>query len=105
LNSDTLIGGSGDDLLTGGGNSNTLTGGSGADTFIFLSPSEGIDTITDFSVGQGDKIQVSATGFGIAVGNTNRFSFSSNALFFDTTALVILQPNSGFSPSGNIEVV
>jgi Ca2+-binding RTX toxin-like protein len=73
----------------------------------FLSPSEGIDTITDFSVGQGDKIQVSAAGFGIAVGDTSSFSFSGNVLYsdFDSIALAILQPNSGFSPSANIEVV
>ncbi|WNN91705.1 calcium-binding protein [Gloeocapsopsis dulcis] len=105
LNNDTLIGGSGDDRLTGKGGNDVLTGGTGADTFIFLSPSEGRDTIKDFSVGQGDKIEVSAAGFGVSVGDTSKFSFSNNTLFFNTTALASLQPNSGFSPSADVRIV
>ncbi|MDR9402488.1 MAG: calcium-binding protein, partial [Halothece sp. Uz-M2-17] len=60
---DTLTGGSGDDILTGGYGDDILTGGAGADRFTFSSPSEGMDTITDFEVGL-DKIQLNASEFG-----------------------------------------
>ena len=60
---DSLIGGSGADNLNGSRGDDTLTGGDGADIFTF-SKIEGIDTITDFVSLQGDKIVVSASGFG-----------------------------------------
>ncbi|MGV2390298.1 MAG UNVERIFIED_CONTAM: hypothetical protein LVR29_24790 [Microcystis novacekii LVE1205-3] len=50
---DTLIGGAGND---------TLTGGTGADKFRFNFLSEKVDTIQDFYLPQGDKIEVSASG-------------------------------------------
>ncbi|KGA01782.1 hypothetical protein KP05_11020 [Cobetia amphilecti] len=63
---DTLAGGSGNDLLVGGSGNDILTGGDGADTFQWLSGhdinSEGgraTDTITDFSVADGDVIDLS----------------------------------------------
>jgi Ca2+-binding RTX toxin-like protein len=61
---DFLIAGSSNDTLIGGGDNDTLTGGGGADHFTFNSPTEGIDQITDFIKAQGDKIAVSAAGFG-----------------------------------------
>ncbi len=42
----------------------TITGGAGGDNFTFNNRNEGIDTITDFLSSQGDKIAVSAAGFG-----------------------------------------
>ena len=60
---DRLLGGNGHDRLVGGNGNDTLTGNSGKDSFVFNSPSEGIDTITDFSVTD-DLIEVSASGFG-----------------------------------------
>jgi len=45
---DTLIGGKGGDVLVGGRGADLLTGGKGADQFVFNSPAEGGDTITDF---------------------------------------------------------
>lgn len=63
---DILSGGEGDDLLVGGTGNDILTGGDGADTFQWLSGddinSEGgmaTDTITDFSVADGDVIDLS----------------------------------------------
>jgi uncharacterized delta-60 repeat protein len=56
---DLLLGGSGNDrllgrrnhdVLIGGSGNDTLTGGTGKDTFVFQSPLDGIDTITDFEV-------------------------------------------------------
>jgi M6 family metalloprotease-like protein len=59
---DILIGGDGNDHLIGGNRKDSLTGGEGEDKFSFTFPTEGIDTITDFSV-VNDIIQVSKAGF------------------------------------------
>lgn len=50
-NSDTLKGGNGDDVIFGGKGLDRSTGGKGKDTFI-LARNSGLDTITDFRVGQ-----------------------------------------------------
>jgi Ca2+-binding RTX toxin-like protein len=55
---DVLTGGSGDDLLIGGAGNDNLTGGLGADTFRFGQFETGQDTINDFNVNQGDKIDL-----------------------------------------------
>ncbi|MEG3755583.1 VCBS domain-containing protein, partial [Psychromonas arctica] len=59
--SDVLFGGDGDDLLTGGiGGGDILTGGDGADTFIWGdADTYGSDSITDFNVAEGDKLDLS----------------------------------------------
>jgi len=91
LGDDVLLGGAGADILTGGygrdtldggaGNdrlyiefdesSDTLTGGAGADSFETFIGSEGYyrgktintgDVITDFSVAEGDRLQLGVTG-------------------------------------------
>ncbi|WP_286986214.1 Ig-like domain-containing protein [Halomonas sp.] len=57
---DSLSGGDGDDLLIGGTGADTLTGGTGRDVFRFEAGNAGVagspvvDTITDFSLGDGD---------------------------------------------------
>jgi T1SS-143 domain-containing protein len=56
---DTLFGGDGNDLLWGGSGNDELWGGAGADTFLFMSPDEGVDTIKDFSLAEGDMIDIS----------------------------------------------
>ncbi len=101
--SDVLTGGLGNDVLTGGLGTDTLTGGKGQDTFVYLSPTEGKDTITDFNRAQGDKININRTGFKLtnltagalqidrfvlgtaAKDEGDRFIFNSatNTLFFD----------------------
>jgi Ca2+-binding RTX toxin-like protein len=60
---DILNGGAGSDRLIGGSGNDTLTGGSGNDRFRFNSPSEGIDTITDF-VAIDDTISLVGSAFG-----------------------------------------
>jgi Ca2+-binding RTX toxin-like protein len=59
---DNLIGSEGVDYILGRGGNDTLTGGNGGDSFVFNNITEGIDTITDF--GGGDRIEISASGFG-----------------------------------------
>ncbi|MEA5567878.1 RHS repeat-associated core domain-containing protein, partial [Anabaena sp. UHCC 0399] len=61
---DTITTGTGNDILVGGFGNDTLTGGIGADQFTINATNQGIDTITDFLSSQGDKIYVSASGFG-----------------------------------------
>ena len=60
---DSLDGGEGTNTLDGGEGNDTLTGGRGKDSFVFNSPNEGVDTITDFSV-KNDTLMFSAAGFG-----------------------------------------
>ena len=60
---DSLSGGAGNDTLTGGTGNDILTGGNGADAFVFASPTDGIDRITDFVSGV-DSLEFSAAGFG-----------------------------------------
>ncbi|MEM9219024.1 MAG: PKD domain-containing protein, partial [Cyanobacteria bacterium P01_F01_bin.150] len=52
---DRLFGNSGDDLLDGGKGRDRYVGGNGADTFV-LRLGEGVDTIRDFRLSQGDTI-------------------------------------------------
>lgn len=62
--SDLLTGNQTHNVLEGGLGNDTLTGGEGSDRFVFKTLNGSIDRITDFSIFQGDKIQVSASGLG-----------------------------------------
>src|SRR4028119_532868 len=88
---DFLVGSAGDDLLNGDSGSDTLRGGLGTDIltggnrediFVFAA-GEGIDTITDFSLGS-DKIGL--TG-GLTFGN---LSFSGNQILIGSDVLAVL---------------
>ena len=57
---DTINGGTGDDFMTGSAGADNLTGGGGSDTFLYLSPDEGGDTITDFEVATDEILVVGA---------------------------------------------
>ncbi|TRU22006.1 MAG: calcium-binding protein, partial [Microcystis aeruginosa Ma_QC_B_20070730_S2] len=98
-----LTGSAGNDTLIGGLGNDTITGGAGSDRFTFNNRNEGLDTITDFLSSQGDKIAVSAAGFGgglaagvaitaaqfvlgtTALNASNRFIYNTitGGLFFD----------------------
>ncbi|HYH20773.1 MAG TPA: DUF4347 domain-containing protein [Azospirillum sp.] len=56
---DVVAGNLGDDVLNGNLGNDTLIGGAGADRFVFATGG-GADTIGDFDVAQGDRIQVQA---------------------------------------------
>ncbi len=62
---DFLSGGEGHDLLVGGAGSDRLTGGTGTDIFRFdmALGSSNVDTVNDFSVGEGDLLQLSRSVF------------------------------------------
>jgi len=60
---DTLIGGAGNDTLDGGIGNDVMTGGLNADSFVFAK-SGGTDRITDFNVGQGDRLQLNSALWG-----------------------------------------
>lgn len=59
---DQLEGGVGNDTLRGGAGNDILTGDSGRDIFV-LALGEGVDTITDFSRREGDRIGLSGITF------------------------------------------
>jgi Ca2+-binding RTX toxin-like protein len=61
---DNLWGGNGNDVLVGGASDDYLSGGSNADRFVFESLDGSRDAILDFAAGEGDRIQISAAGFG-----------------------------------------
>ena len=56
---DTLRGGDGNDILIGGIGNDILYGENGADIFKFLSLNDGMDSIKDFNLKQGDAIDIS----------------------------------------------
>ena len=79
-----LDGGAGNDHLDGGYGVDSLTGGAGADTFTFASLLDGknIDTITDFTAADGDKIALNQAVFGRLTGNW--FAAAGQPLTHDT---------------------
>ncbi|BAS68398.1 cadherin-like domain-containing protein [Bathymodiolus septemdierum thioautotrophic gill symbiont] len=57
---DNIIRGlAGDDTITGIQGDDTLSGGLGSDTFVYSNNNDGNDTITDFSLSEGDKLDLS----------------------------------------------
>jgi hypothetical protein len=56
---DTLVGTAGKDTITGGRGTDTLTGGASADKFVYTSTLDGVDTITDFTLGS-DSLVITA---------------------------------------------
>ncbi|WP_339375400.1 calcium-binding protein [Chroogloeocystis siderophila] len=106
---DYLNGGDGSDRLEGGESNDTLVGGLGADTFVFKNIFEGVDTIQDFNYLEGDKIEVSASGFGITQGSNQYdnffFSSSTGALSYNGTQFASLQLDLNFVPSLDITIV
>ena len=94
---DTLNGLGGSDVLIGGDGDDTLTGGNGADKFILeLDTAAGTDTITDFSVGDGDRLLVftgngETTLAGLGITAQANGSNSANAdLVYSNTVIATL---------------
>ena len=70
----TLNGSGGNDFLDGGLGHDVLIGGTGADTFAFTT-TDTPDTVNDFSLAQGDKLDISSilTGYVAGVSNITDF--------------------------------
>ncbi|MGY4012474.1 T1SS-143 repeat domain-containing protein [Aeromonas molluscorum] len=74
---DHLVGSQGDDILYGGAGSDILTGGLGSDTFAWTLPDAGsasqpaVDTITDFNLQQGDRLDLSDMLGGVSGSDIN----------------------------------
>ncbi|MGL5011438.1 MAG: calcium-binding protein, partial [Paracoccaceae bacterium] len=84
--SDVLLGSAGDDFLNGGTGLDQLYGGAGADRCVF-GKGDGSDLIFDFSVAEGDRLQVTASLAALAstpTGIVQRFgSMSGGSAVFD----------------------
>lgn len=100
---DTLKGGAGNDILVGGIGNDILQGGDGADVFVILpesvilsgspgAPTPESDTISDFSIAQGDTIDLSGID-AIAGGADDAFSIV--AAFNRTAGQMTLTFNNG----------
>ncbi|BAQ65487.1 cadherin domain-containing protein [Geminocystis sp. NIES-3709] len=108
---DTLLGGSGNDTLVGGMGNDTLTGGSGADYFRFNSPSEGINTITDFKVGE-DSIVLQGSSFSLPLGELSSSQFiigasasmEAHRLIYDQNNGNLFFDYNGVSDNGQIQI-
>lgn len=56
---DLIFGQEGDDVIYGGLGDDVIFGGSGADSFVFMDSADSVDTIKDFSVADGDILDIS----------------------------------------------
>lgn len=99
--SDTLIGNGVANTLTGGAGNDSLTGGGEADSFVFNAAlgAANIDTITDFSASQGDKIKLDDSIFGrLTVGTTlssSQFKSAANVSASDTDDFILYNTSTG----------
>ncbi|MEH2124710.1 calcium-binding protein [Nostoc sp.] len=112
---DNLDGRDGNDILIGGLGRDILTGGAGADIFRYNSALEGGDIINDLNASQGDKIQVSASGFGggLVVGQLQRSQLTFGSAFtnpnqrfrVDTSSSILFFDKDGSgSQFGSVEI-
>lgn len=81
---DIIDGKDGNDHIVGAGGNDRMTGGLGADVFVLLDSdmvrstvggTRQADTVMDFNVGQGDRIDLSAIDADIGLGGDQAFSF------------------------------
>ncbi|CCI36078.1 calcium-binding protein [Microcystis aeruginosa] len=101
-----LNGGDGNDKLFGGAGNDTLTGGAGADKFRFNSLSEKVDTIQDFFRTQGDKIEVSKSGFGATSLSQISYNAGTGSLsFLGTEFAKIANLPAGFAVSLDVVLI
>lgn len=92
---DILAGGSGDDTLVGGTSQDKLTGGGGRDTFQYGRPSEGADTLTDFSASE-DVIELTdGDAFGLNGSGISEQQFALGTAAQDSSDRFIYDQNTG----------
>lgn len=96
---DYLNGGSGSDVLNGGHGNDTLIGGTGSDLFLLGNLLDGMDSITDFSGFEGDKIillsrALSHLGIGSGTLGSEYFVSGHNATAKDKNDHFIFDTNT-----------
>ena len=109
----TLIGTGFNDLINGNRGNDNLTGGLGADTFRFdstLNATSNRDTITDFNVGQGDRIELENSVFTVltttGVLNANAFvvgtaaTTASHRIIYNSTTGTLTYDSNGNAAGG-----
>lgn len=89
----------GDDYLEGGKGNDNIKGGKGADIFAFKSLDGSVDTIKDFDINEGDRIEVDRAGFG----SSNGFTYNENTgnLAFNNQEFAVLENKPTFSDVAN----
>ncbi|MEO1684957.1 MAG: SGNH/GDSL hydrolase family protein, partial [Cyanobacteria bacterium J06631_12] len=102
-NNDSLTGTPQNESIRGGKGNDTLTGLGGADAFVYASPLDGEDTITDFS--QDDRFIISAAGFGggltadtpliTSISTTGSFVSGTNPTSLGSAANFLFNTDSG----------
>lgn len=82
---DTIAGGDGADVLSGRAGNDQVGGGNGADQFIMQTSNalNGVDTLTDFSLAQGDTIRFD---FGQGANLANLAALRGNGAFYQRLA-------------------
>ena len=95
---ENLIGSGFNDTIISGSGSNVLTGNGGTDTFFYRTSGDGNDTITDF--GTDDRFQISASGFGggLAAGVALSGTAASTGVFVNGSSAI--SGNATFLYSG-----
>jgi Ca2+-binding RTX toxin-like protein/starvation-inducible outer membrane lipoprotein len=106
---DTLIGGAGRDQLNGGAGNDSLSGGGGADRFRFadgLNATTNRDNITDFSITEGDRIELDNSVFTAlpTTGPLASSAFGIGAVATTAAQRILYDSSNGFlayDPDGN----
>jgi serralysin len=91
---DVIVGNGEDNRIEGRQGADRLSGGAGADIFMYTAPNQGLDTITDFNVEEGDRLGISAVEFGGGLVSGNPLSTTNAA-----TGIFVSSPNP--NPIGN----
>ncbi|MBP1806867.1 N,N-dimethylformamidase beta subunit family domain-containing protein [Rubellimicrobium aerolatum] len=82
---DTITGGAGADRIAGRAGADLLAGGGGADTFVFLTTADSrtttLDTIADFALAAGDRMDLSALDASSLVLGNQAFTFVGTSAF------------------------
>ncbi|RZI44816.1 DUF4347 domain-containing protein [Herbaspirillum sp. HC18] len=76
---DTLTGGSGNDTLEGGAGDDLLNGGAGNDIYLFAATGNGIDTISNFALGDAIRVTGRSATNG-TIGNGNGSNVAANSI-------------------------
>ena len=88
-----IVGNSRNNILCGSGGADRLTGDTGTDWFLFVSTSDGLDTITDFNRSEGDKLVFHGLqhgtfayigGSAFTAGGHSEARFAGGQVFVDT---------------------